>query len=240
MNLRHVLVTGAHKGLGHALSAELLARGACVYALSRTEPDDLARHPGWRFVPCDLGDFAAIPAAVSTLLEGVDELDLAILNAGVLGDIKDLSLTSVDELRAVMDVNVWANKHLVDRLLDGSRRVAEIVGISSGAAQNGSGGWGAYSISKAALNLLLRVYSDEHPDVHFATVAPGVVYTDMIDYILTRPPHPHHPSLERIRTADGEGGIMDPASAAGNLLDRLDRIRAAKSGSFLDVRTMGD
>ena len=54
-------------------------------------------------------------------------MDLAVLNAGVLGRIADLRDVPVEELKQVMDVNLWANKALVDALLAGPREVAQIV-----------------------------------------------------------------------------------------------------------------
>ena len=84
-----------------------------------------------------------------------------LLNAGVLGEIKDLSDTTLAEIAAVMDVNVWANKVIYDTLRELDTRIQQLVAISSGAAFNGSGGWGAYSMSKSALNLMFRVYAHE-------------------------------------------------------------------------------
>jgi alcohol dehydrogenase len=235
---RRVLLTGVHTGLGHALALRFLDEGARVWAVSRKPPRDLEGHQRWRFASLDLGRPAEIRPTVSELLSGVDGLDLVVLNAGVLGPIRDLAEISLDELRSVMDVNVWANKELIDALFALGTSPRQIVGISSGASKNGSGGWGPYSISKSALNLLLRVYSHELPGTHFAAVAPGLVDTPMTREVRAQTDDPRHPATARVRGAFEAGGGMTPEQAAGNLIAALDGIRERPSGSYLDLRDL--
>jgi NAD(P)-dependent dehydrogenase (short-subunit alcohol dehydrogenase family) len=233
---KHVLITGIHTGLGHALARRCLEQGDRVLALSRVLPEDLADQEGLTFRALDLRRTEEIPDAVNVLLTGLDSIDLAVLNAGVLGEIKDLHQTSLEELRDVMDINVWANKVLIDALIAHHAPVNQIVAISSGAAFNGSGGWGAYSISKSALNLLIRVYAHEHPGTHFIALAPGVVETAMIRYILARPEDPRYGANGRIRKAAAEGRILDPETAAANILARVTELRRHSSGTYVDIR----
>lgn len=237
MGNRRVLITGIHRGLGHALASTCIEDGWSVYGLSREPPEDLTG-PGLRFVPLDLRRFDEIPGAVRELLEGVESLDLAILNAGVLGEIKDLADTSLEEIHAVMDINVWANKILLDALVKSTRRVDQVVAISSGSAFNGSGGWGAYSISKSALNLLVRVYAHEHPETHMTAVAPGVVHTDMLDTVLAMDENPRYAANGRIRKALEESRVLMPGEAAAGILDRMQHIRQRPSGAYVDIRQL--
>lgn len=239
MHGSRVLLTGVHTGLGLALARTCLERGARVWGISRREPDSLAGAAGFAFRAIDLADHASIRPGVEALLDDCDGLDLAILNAGIFGEIGDLADRTVDELRTVMDVNVWANKELVDALFALGRGPAQVVGISSGAARSGSGGWGAYSISKAALNLLLRVYSSERPESHFAAVAPGIVDTPMTRSIRdAQVDDPRYGANAKVRRAFEEGSIRTPERAAAALLDRLDEYREHPSGAFLDVRQL--
>lgn len=235
---RHVLITGIHTGLGHALARRCLDDGDRVLAISRVVPADLAQNPALSFRALDLRHSDAIPGVVNHLLGGLGSLELALLNAGVLGEIKDLRRTSLGELREVMDVNVWANKVLIDALLASDVSVGQIVAISSGAAFNGSGGWGAYSISKSALNLLIRVYAHEHPETHFIALAPGVVETAMIRYILAQPEEPRYGANGRIRQAAAEGRILSPETAAANVLARIPELRRHPSGAYVDIREL--
>ncbi|MFC1609812.1 SDR family NAD(P)-dependent oxidoreductase [Myxococcota bacterium] len=232
-----VLITGIHIGLGHALAKKCLAAGSRVYGVSRTRPPDLADESGLRFAQLDLRQFHDIDGVLAELLDGVTSLDLALLNAGVLGEIKDLRDSSLEELQNVMDINVWANKAVIDTLLR-TTQVSQVVAISSGAALNGSGGWGAYAISKSALNLLVRVYAHEHSDTHFTALAPGIVDTNMIRDILAQPEEPRHPANARIREAQKEGRVVSPDVAAANLLARIPDLLEQPSGAYLDIRQM--
>jgi benzil reductase ((S)-benzoin forming) len=238
VTVEKVFVTGVHKGLGHALAACCLNDGALVFGVSREPPQDLIEHPNFNFGQLDLRCFEKIPSAIEALLPKAATLDLILLNAGVLGELKDLRNTSIDELRAVMDLNVWANKVMVDSLIGGRHEVRQVVAISSGAAVNGSAGWGAYSISKSALNLLVRVLGHEHPQTHFTALAPGIVETDMIRAILALPENPHHEANNRIRAAVEEGQTFSAAAAASAIRRRLPELLKVPSGSFIDIRKM--
>lgn len=235
MDGRQLFVTGVHTGLGLGLARRSLARGAHVYAVSRQVPEELRGVPRFRFMPLDLRDTAAIAPTLRRLLDGVPAIELALLNAGVLGELKPLVESSLDELRWVMELNVWANKALLDALLDGSRRVDHVIAISSGAAVDGSAGWGGYAISKAALNRLVQVAANERPETHFSAVAPGIVETPMIEQVVASA---ETPSVARIRRTLAERRSFSPDAAADAIYDRLERIRAAGSGAFVDVREL--
>ncbi len=238
MSIRKVFITGIHTGLGYALAKRCLAQGATVLGTSRQVPTDLAEHSQLRFVPLDLRRDDEIAGALAQLFTRVQHLDLALLNAGVLGQIKDLRDTTLAECRGVMDVNVWANKIIIDALLGSELRVKQIVAILSGAAFNGSGGWGAYSISKSALNLLIRAYSYEHPETHFTALAPGVVETKLIHYILEQPDEPRHPANGRIKAAMAESQVMSPDVAAEKILARAVELLERPTGAYVDIRKM--
>jgi NAD(P)-dependent dehydrogenase (short-subunit alcohol dehydrogenase family) len=109
-----------------------------------------------------------------------------------------------------------------------------VVGISSGAAVNGSKGWGAYSISKAALNMLLKVYAKEHTRTHFCALAPGVVDTPMVRHILNEADEKTYPSVARLKS----GPILTPDAAAKRLFEAFAKLLEYESGSFVDVRKM--
>ena len=95
---------------------------------------------------CDLADFDAISDALNVLLSDVSQLDLVILNAGVLGEIKSMQSHSLRDLQHLMDINVWSNKVILDWILDKGLRVSQIVATSSGAAVLGNKGWGGYAL----------------------------------------------------------------------------------------------
>jgi NAD(P)-dependent dehydrogenase (short-subunit alcohol dehydrogenase family) len=132
-----------------------------------------------------------------------------------------------------MDLNLWANKQVIDTL-DQHATSRQIVAVSSGAAVNGSKGWGPYAISKAALNMMIKVYAGEKPWTHFSAIAPGVVMTPMLRHLLRHTDPDVFPSVRRIR----EGVIQTPEVAARRFLAACEKALKYESGSFLDVRTL--
>jgi len=229
------LITGVSRGLGLALAQQLLSMGSRVYALGRTAPDCLREQAGFRWAQADLEKTDSVGAACARLLSAGECPDLVILNAGVLGDLQALSLTPLSALRAVMNVNVWANKPLLDHLL-APPAPDQVIAISSGAAFNGSDGWGAYAISKSALNLLVRVYAAESPAVHMCALAPGLIETEMLRSASEDTASATFAAGMRIREARKEGRVQTPEQAARRLIQALPAIRRRPSGSFVDLR----
>ncbi len=230
--MKNILITGVSSGLGEALAKTYLENGDNVYAIGKTNPKKLDHYPHFFFFPYDLSETFMIQSTLKEFLAD-RSFDLVILNAGLLGEIKTLSQTELNDIKNVMEVNVWANKELIDTL-NAHAQVKQIVGISSGAAVNGSKGWGSYSLSKAGLNMLLKVYAKELPDIHFTALAPGVIRTPMVQHIIDEVDDEIYPSAKRLK----EGNIQTPQEAAKYLIALFPQLLEYESGSFLDVRTM--
>jgi NAD(P)-dependent dehydrogenase (short-subunit alcohol dehydrogenase family) len=111
-------------------------------------------------------------------------------------------------------------------------RVEQIIAISSGAAVSSTRGWNGYSISKAALNALVRLYAAERPQTHFAAVAPGLVDTAMQAYLRSVPADARYPGLEGLKRAHGTPEMPTPDAAATRLIATFERLRAEASGGF--------
>ena len=230
--MKNILITGVSSGLGEALAKAYLENGDNVYAIGKTIPKKLDHYPHFFFFPYDLSETFMIQSTLKEFFQH-RSFDIVILNAGILGDIQTLSQTDLMDAKAVMEVNVWANKELIDTL-HAYAQVKQIVGISSGAAINGSKGWGAYSLSKAGLNMLLSVYAKELPEIHFTALAPGVIHTPMVQHIIDEVNDEIYPSAKQLK----EGDIRTPQKAAEHLIATFPKLLAYESGSFLDVRTM--
>ena len=230
--MKNILITGVSSGLGEALAKRYLDNGDNVYAIGKTTPKKLDHYPHFFFFPYDLSETFMIRSTLEEFLAH-RSFDIVILNAGLLGRIETLSQTELNDIKNVMEVNVWANKELIDTL-NAHAHVKQIVGISSGAAVNGSKGWGTYSLSKAGLNMLLKVYAKELPDIHFTALAPGVIHTPMVQHIIDEVDDELYPSAKKLK----EGDIQTPQEAANHLITILPQLLEYESGSFLDVRTM--
>ncbi len=231
---KNVFITGIGSGLGRALTTLFLKKGYTVYALSRHLPEELEKEVNLSFKKCDLSDLENVKCCVKDLLQDIDSIEIAILNAGILGEIKDMFDTSLKELNQIMDVNVWANKLILDTLIELKIPVKQIVAISSGAAVNCNRGWSGYSISKAALNCLIKLYAREMEKTHLIALAPGLVLTPMLNYILENVDENKFPSVKRLK----QSPKRTSEEAAELLYKIFPELLDYESGSFLDVRKM--
>ncbi len=232
----NVLITGTSSGIGYGIAKSLCQQGAKVIGLSRGKSSLSELYPNYKHFQIDLTDFANLHIQLQSILDITNNFDLVVLNAGILGDIAAFHEQSIDISKQVMDINVWANKALIDFFLERKISVKQWVAISSGAAKNGSAGWGAYSVSKAALNMLIQTYAAENPQSHFCALAPGLVDTQMQDYISSLPSNQSIPTIEKLKSAKGTPDMPDAIAAGPMLLKAMEKALDYESGVFLDVR----
>ncbi|OAD23498.1 alcohol dehydrogenase, partial [Candidatus Thiomargarita nelsonii] len=155
---QNILITGVSSGIGHGLVNHYLSKTDYhVYGVSRRDVAIRSEH--FHFARLDLAKLDEIEKTISDLLKGISSLELIVLNAGILPPFADLKDTAMADIKDTMQVNVWANKVLLDYLLAAGPEIKQVIGISSGASQSGHRGWNAYAISKAALNMLLALYA---------------------------------------------------------------------------------
>ena len=167
---RIALVTGASRGIGHATAIALAKAGAHVVAIARTvggleELDDAIKAAGGTatLVPLDLKDYDGIDRLGLTLHERYGKLDVLVANAGILGSLSPLSHVEPKVFDDVMAINVTTNYRLIrslDPLLQKSD-AGRAVFLTSGAAWTPIAYWGPYSVSKAAVDLMARIYAAE-------------------------------------------------------------------------------
>lgn len=234
----NILITGTSTGVGNGLAKFYLNQGHTVYGISRKADKNLNKHEKFKFLAQDLSQFKETEKNVAEFLKDLLTLDIVILNAGKLNEIKDLKDTSIGEIKDVMDINVWANKILIDTIIKTVRQVVQIVAISSGAAVHGSRGWNAYSLSKATLNMLVDLYSKELPNTHIIALAPGLIDTNMQDYIYNYPDEEKFPVVKILRQAKGTPDMPDANKAAKIITDAINKAVKFESGDFLDVRSI--
>ncbi len=190
---RIALVTGASRGLGRAVALELARAGAHVIVLARTqsaleELDDAIRGAGSEatLVPCDLKAFEALDRLGSAIFQRWGRPGILIANAGILGPMTPLAHLAPKQWEEVFAVNVTANWRLI-RSLDLPLRRAEagrviFISSSAGHAAELKPYWGAYAISKAALDTLARIYAAETKNISSMKVMiadPGPLRTRM-------------------------------------------------------------
>ena len=185
------LVTGATQGIGRALALGLAGAGFAVAALARDAAalDALVEEvvaDGGRSVatPVDVRDARAVAAGVHALEAELGGVDLLVQCAGrVERDEAPPWAADLDEVRAVLEVNVLGPFHVARAVLPGmvERGRGRVVDLSSGAASKDSGVHAAYAASKAALFRLggaIATAGAAHGITAFE-LSPGVVRTAM-------------------------------------------------------------
>src|SRR5436309_1328884 len=189
---RGALITGASKGLGAALAGEMASLGARVALVARgaTELEAVAariRAQGGdaHALPADMGDKRAIHAIAGAAAAVVGPIDVLIHNASTLGPtpLRLLLDTECEDLSAVLETNLIGPFRLT-RVIAGAmalRGSGLVVHVSSDAAVAAYPRWGAYGVSKAALDHLNRLWAVELAEtgVRFLSVDPGEMDTGM-------------------------------------------------------------
>ena len=167
---RVALITGASRGIGAALAKGFAAEGAHVILVGRTtgaleEVDDAVRAAGGSatLVVMDLRDYPAIDRLGASIHERWGTLDILVANGGTLGQLTPIHQYDPAVWEEVIAVNLTANQRLV-RSMDPLLRLSDAgraIFVTSGAARNARPYWGAYAVSKAALEAMVRSYAAE-------------------------------------------------------------------------------
>lgn len=187
---RIALVTGASRGIGRAVALALAAEGAHVIATARTrgaleELDDEIQENGGKatLLPMGLTKGDKVDGLGPTIYERWGRLDIFVGCAGILGPLSPVSHLQEKDWRDVLDTNLTANWKLIRTLDPVLRRsdAARAIFVTSSAARKNKAFWGAYSVSKAALESLVKTYADEieKTNIRANLINPGPVATDM-------------------------------------------------------------
>ena len=186
LSQRTVLITGGSRGLGRALGIELARAGAKVVlvarhasALEAVVSQIRAEGGQAHAIAADVGDKQAIHAIAGQAAALSGEIDILINNASTLGPtpLAPLLDTDCELLERALAVNLVGPFRLT-KVVAGAmalRGAGLVVNISSDAAVEAYEQWGAYSVSKAALDHLTRIWAQElqSSGVRFVSVDPG-------------------------------------------------------------------
>lgn len=205
------LVTGCNRGIGLELCRQLTARGDDVIGVCRQSSAEL-----------DALDVRVIDGVDVTTGDGVRQLanelgdtqiDVLINNAGILRR-DSLDELDFDAMREQFEVNALGplrvTRALLGNLHEGSK-VAIVTSRMGSIADNSSGGYYGYRVSKTAVNMIgMSLARDlENQGIVVGLLHPGMVATDM---------------------TGGQG--IDPVDSARGLLARIDEMSLDKTGGF--------
>lgn len=232
------ILTGASRGLGKAMAAQLLGAHRMLLTISRqpdAELDALAKTQGtpleqWAL---DVAHDANAAARLETWLRRQPAAAYAravlINNAGLLGPVGPIDLANAETLAAVMRVDLEAPLLLMSAFLRATRdwpTHRQVLNVSSGAGRRAIAGWAPYCAAKAGLDHLSRAVAlDEERrsnPARIASVAPGVIDTEMQAQIRAAGTDAF-PDLERFKELKASGQLASPSDAAARMLAYLER-----------------
>ena len=186
---KNVLVTGAGKGIGRALSVALAKEGANLAVLARTKKDleDLADEVSkWNIKVCllvaDVGDMQAVNDAVEKAVKELGPIDILVNNAGVakLGKFLDVKPEDVEQMIRVNLLGIYyTTRAVLPSMIE--RKTGDIINISSTAGLRGSASTAAYSASKFGVFGLSESLMQEvrKHNIRVMAMAPSTVVTQL-------------------------------------------------------------
>lgn len=189
-------MTGSSSGIGRAIATRLLSDGWRVTGID-VAPATL-RHDGFRAVTLDLGDGAALEAALPSLLSDAPQAvahAAGMLRAAPLGDL------SPDDAQSMWQVHVSAATRLCNALLPAMARAGRGRAVLIGSrVSRGVAGRSQYAACKAAVGALARSWAAEvvARGVTVNVVSPGATETAMLTDPARGPSAPRLPPIGRL------------------------------------------
>ncbi|MEY2486448.1 MAG: 3-oxoacyl-[acyl-carrier protein] reductase [Verrucomicrobiota bacterium] len=184
------VVTGAGRGIGHAIAARLASEGARIACVSRTEEnakrtaDELngVRADSAKAYAVDVADHAAVEKAGASILADFGKVDILVNNAGVTRDGLAMRMP-VQDWDTVLNTNLRGAFSFTQSLMRTmiKQRSGRIINVSSVIGLVGNAGQANYAASKAGLigftKSLARELASRNITVN--AIAPGFITTDM-------------------------------------------------------------
>jgi benzil reductase ((S)-benzoin forming) len=197
--MNYYIITGASRGIGEAMTRELIAPGNTLFAVSRTLNEGLVELASSLNVPlyyfeADLSIRQEAELFINSVFEKINLTDhdrIALINnAGMLEPIGPIKSTDFERAEKHLHLNLLTPMILSSVFASKTESAAipkVILNISSGAAFYPYSGWSIYCSSKAGLDMLTKVAgleqnTEQYPVTIFA-LAPGIIETGMQESI---------------------------------------------------------
>ena len=184
------IVTGAGRGIGHAIALRLANEGARVASVSRTEANakrtadeiNASRADAAKYYAVDVADHAAVQEVGAQILEDFGKIDILVNNAGVTRDRLAMRM-SIEDWDTVINTNLRGAFNFTQAIVRAmiKQRSGRIINITSVIGLIGNAGQTNYAASKAGLIGFTKSLARElaSRSITVNAVAPGFVVTDM-------------------------------------------------------------
>ena len=188
------VVTGAGRGIGHAIAMRLANEGARVASVSRTETNaqrtadeiNAERVDVAKAYAVDVADHVAVQKTGARILVDFGRVDILVNNAGVTRDGLSMRM-SIEDWEMVIDTNLKGAFSFIQAFMRPmiKQRSGRIINISSVAGLTGNAGQANYAASKAGLIGLTKTLAREVASrgITVNAVAPGFILSDMTDVL---------------------------------------------------------
>ncbi|WP_119303873.1 SDR family NAD(P)-dependent oxidoreductase [Dongia deserti] len=243
---KHVLVTGASRGIGRAVAEAFGSAGARLTILAddpviTQAAQEIARVSAAQVAPvqCDIADRTAVQAALSEL----DTIDVLVNNAGLerLTPIRTSGLAVLDTYARIIDINVNGSFWVTHAALPHMKRGGRIIFTASIWGKSVEAEFAAYCASKHAVIGLMRVLAKElGPDgISVNAVCPGWVRTEAsmrsLHIMAERSGRPEPELLDEIVGGQAMDGLMEPKDIVGPYLFLASDAAANITGQALNI-----
>ncbi|KZX00632.1 short-chain dehydrogenase [Pseudoalteromonas luteoviolacea] len=209
---KHIVITGANRGIGLELCRQYSQQGYQVTAVVRQSSKELEALSVDIISNIDVSREADV-MALAQQLQGRN-IDILINNAGIFSNesLHDMDFARVEAQLAVNAVAPVRVTYALQSLLNPGAKVAMVTSRMGSIADNGSGAYIGYRMSKAALNAagVSLAHELKPRGVAVALLHPGFVQTQMVNY----------------------AGDIGPEEAASRLIQRIEELHLTNSGSF--------
>ena len=210
--LQTILITGANRGIGLALTKIYLQRGNKVFAVCRQTTDELNNTGANIIEKIDV----SVSEDVKNLQQKMQDISIDILinNAGIFKN-ESLNTMNFENIKEQLAVNAIAPLRITHALLGNLHAGSKIGLVTSrmgSIADNDLGAYYGYRMSKAALNAAGKSLANDlkTKDISVAILHPGFVSTRMVDY----------------------SGDVSPEQSAQGLVARIDKLTVEATGTF--------
>lgn len=250
--MKYYIITGASRGLGRALTENLIAKDNHLFCISRRTNDDIVTEAGLKdcgidYFEYDFNFLEEIDMLVATIFERINfnkaESICLINNAATVKPIMPVGKYPSFEIISNMNVNLIAPMLFISEFIKRTEDVnceKLIVNISSGAANKPYSGWGCYCSAKAALDMFTGCVGIEQNKasnpVNIISFNPGIMDTDMQGDV-------RQSSVENFELVDKfikykeQGHLKSPDFVAKKLLDLIHN-NEIKTGMIYDINEL--
>ncbi len=229
--MKHIIITGASKGLGNALAHEMADGNTVLHLISRSNMEglrDTLSRKGARVITYqfDLSRTDAMHVLTNQLFKDIN-LKVAtwvvlINNAGLLEPIGPIGKYDTDDYRTNLEVNFVAPTLLCHEFIKQTASytgMLRILNVSSGAAAKAYHGWSHYCATKAGIDMITQSIALEHaPRVGCVGYNPGRTDTNMQDTI-RKMKEDDFANVDSFVKAWEDGNLNDPLLVARHMKD---------------------